>query len=131
MARKRKSSSRPAWLVGLVVALVALICGGLALFPPGDNDPFRTVAPLDVASYLENANTLRGNVYKVEGRVVESLAWSPDSGRLIALEVGEEVIPVLVTPEFKAMNIQKEQRLFFVLEVDDRGILRTRKVSKA
>jgi hypothetical protein len=130
MARKRKSSSRSPWIVGLAV-LVVLAWAGFAFFNTGENDPFRTVAPLDVASYLENSNTLRGNVYKVEGRVAESLAWSPESGRLISLEVGEDLIPVLVTPAFNAMNIQKEQRLFFVLEVDDKGILRTRKVSKA
>jgi hypothetical protein len=36
-----------------------------------------------------------------------------------------------VTPDFNAMNIQKEQQLEFILEVDEKGILRTRKVTKS
>jgi hypothetical protein len=84
-----------------------------------------------VASYLENSNTLRGNIYKMEGTVAESLAWSPASGRLIAVEVGEDILPVLVTVDFNSMNIQKQQRLVFVVEVDEKGILRTREVTKA
>jgi hypothetical protein len=47
------------------------------------------------------------------------------------VEAEEKIIPILVTPEFNAMNIQKEQQLVFVLEVDEKGILRTRKVSKS
>ncbi len=53
------------------------------------------------------------------------------SGRLIAVETDENIIPVLVTPEFQSMNIQKEQKLVFILEVDEKGILRTRKVTKS
>ena len=47
------------------------------------------------------------------------------------LETDENIIPVLVTPEFQSMNIQKEQKLVFILEVDEKGILRTRKVTKS
>ena len=96
-----------------------------------DSNPARTTPPLDVASYLANANSLRGNIYKLEGTVAESLAWSPDSGRLIAVQTEDDIIPILVTPDFNSMNIQKEQRLEFILEVDEKGILCTRKVTKS
>jgi hypothetical protein len=96
-----------------------------------DTKSTRTTPPLDIVSYLENANALRGNTYKLQGTVAESLAWSPDSGRLIAVEAEERIIPILVTPEFNGMNIQKEQQLVFILEVDENGILRSRKVSKS
>ncbi len=43
------------------------------------------MATLDVKAYLENANSLRGNVYKIEGEVTNALAWSPSTGRLIAV----------------------------------------------
>ena len=97
------------------------------------SDPFRTVAPLDVKAYLENANSLRGNVYKIEGEVSNALAWSPATGRLIAVGVnsGADVIPVLVTTDFNQINIQKGQKFIFLLEVDDKGILRTKDLSKA
>ena len=91
----------------------------------------RTVPPLEVKSYLENSQSLRGNIYKLEGKVSDLLAWSKDSGRMIAVQVENEIVPVLVTNDFVNMNIQKEQKLIFVVEVDEKGILRTRKVEKS
>ena len=131
MARKRKSPPRAGWMILALVAVGILFFAAIYLLGFKDSNSARTTPPLDIASYLENANSLRGNTYKLQGTVAESLAWSPDSGRLIAVEAEEKIIPILVTPEFDAMNIQKEQQLVFILEVDEKGILRTRKVSKS
>lgn len=117
----------------MVVAL-ALVFFGLVLawwFSAGNADPHRTLPELVVADYLENSDTLRGNTYKITGKVAESLAWSPESGRLIAVATDSGIVPVLVTAEFNGMNIQKEQKLVLVVEVDEKGILRTREVDKA
>lgn len=130
MARKRKSPPRAGWILGLV-AVGILFFAAIYLLGSKDSNSARTTPPLDIVSYLENANSLRGNTYKLQGTVAESLAWSPDSGRLIAVEAEKQIIPILVTPEFNTMNIQKEQQLVFILEVDEKGILRTRKVSKS
>jgi hypothetical protein len=130
MARK-KTSTLPKGLIPMGAALLAIVVLGFVFLGSKDKSTHRTVPSLDVASYLENSNSLRGNVYKIEGKVSESLAWSPESGRLIAIEVDEEIIPVLVTPDFNDMNIQKEQRLVFLVAVDEKGILRTRKVEKS
>ena len=130
MARKRKSPPRAGWILGLVTIGI-LFFAAIYLLGSKDSNPARTTPPLDVASYLANANSLRGNIYKLEGTVAESLAWSPDSGRLIAVQTEDDIIPILVTPDFNSMNIQKEQRLEFILEVDEKGILRTRKVTKS
>jgi hypothetical protein len=130
MARKRKSPPRAGWILGLVTVGI-LLFAAIYLLGSKDSNPARTTPPLDVASYLANANSLRGNIYKLEGTVAESLAWSPDSGRLIAVQTEDDIIPILVTPDFNSMNIQKEQRLEFILEVDEKGILRTRKVTKS
>jgi len=130
MARRRKSPPRSSWLFGLAI-LGILLSVGLYLLGTKDSNPARTTPPLDIESYLSNANSLRGNIYKLKGTVSESLAWSPESGRLIAVETEEKMVPVLVTPEFNAMNIQKEQVLMFILEVDEKGILRTRQVTKS
>jgi hypothetical protein len=130
MARKKKSSPQPKWLIAIIgLAVVAFI--GSQFFNSKETDPYRTIPLLDASSYLENANSLRGNTYKLKGTVAESLAWSPNSGRLIAINVDDEQLPLLVTPEFNSMNIQKEQKLIFVVEVDEKGILRTKKVSKS
>ena len=130
MARKRKSPPRAGWILGLVTVGI-LLFAAIYLLGSKDSNPARTTPPLDVASYLANADSLRGNIYKLEGTVAESLAWSPDSGRLIAVQTEDDIIPILVTPDFNSMNIQKEQRLEFILEVDEKGILRTRKVTKS
>ena len=103
---------------------------GARFFLSSTSDPFRTIARLDVPSYMDNANSLRGNVYKIEGEVSNSLAWSPTSGRLIAIDTEDEVLPVLVTSEFNAVNIQKGQKFLFVLEVDPNGVLKTKKLTQ-
>ena len=130
MPRKRKSSPHPRRIAAAVV-FIGVLAAGFHFFGSGHSAPHRTVPELDPAAYLENSNSLRGNVYRLEGKVAESLAWSPDSGRLIAIETGGEILPVLVTPEFQDRNIQKEQRLVFLVEVDEQGILRTRRMEKS
>ena len=132
MARRGKSS-RLTW--GIIIAFLLIVAAffGSRLFIGSTTEPFRTTSSLDVQTYLENANSLRGNVYKMEGEVVNSLAWSPSKGRLIAIKVekGSEVVPVLVTTNFNQINIQKGQRFIFLLEVDDKGILRTKDMTKS
>jgi len=130
MARK-KSSSLPKSLLPIAAGFLVIVALGFLFLGAKDQSAHRTVPALDVGAYLENSNSLRGNTYKLEGKVSESLAWSPDSGRLIAIEVDNEIIPILVTADFNDMNIQKEQRLVFLVAVDEKGILRTRKVDKS
>lgn len=132
MARRGKHSIKPLWL-GIAAALVVVAFVGSRLFISATSDPYRTIENLDVRSYLENANSLRSNVYKLEAEVVNSLAWSPSTGRLFAVGVknGDDVLPVLVTTKFNDINIQKGQRFIFLLEVDDKGILRTKALTKA
>jgi hypothetical protein len=132
VARRSKSSRLT---LGIIIALLLILAAfiGSRLFVTATSEPFRTVSSLDVRTYLENANSLRGNVYKIEGEVMNSLGWSPTQGRLIAVGVenGSEVVPVLVTTNFNHINIQKGQRFIFLLEVDNKGILRTKDMTKS
>ena len=132
MARRSKKSRLP---LGIVVAIVLVVAAflGSRFFVTTSSQPFRTATPLDVATYLENANSLRGNVYRLQGEVLNSLGWSPTKGRLIAVGVddGRQVVPVLVTTDFSHINIQRGQRFIFLLEVDDKGILRTKDMTKS
>lgn len=132
MARTSRGSYHLVWVAVAAVLVLGAFAGSF-LFLGGAADPFRTAAPLDVRAYLDNANSLRGNVYKIEGRVEESLAWSPSLGRLFAVSVEEarEMLPVLITTEFNDVNVQKGQRFIFLLEVDDKGMLRTKDLTKA
>ena len=132
MARRRKPSFQPGWLI-LVAVLVLVAFLGSKVFQTKATDPDRSVAPFDGAAYMENANSLRGNVYKVDGEVSNSLAWSPTKGRLFAVDIeqGKNTIPILVTKEFNDVNIQKGQKFTFVLVVDEKGLLRTKKITKS
>jgi hypothetical protein len=112
----------------MLLILLALAIGGGYLLFNRVNDPYRTIVALDVSSYLENSNSLRGNTYKLTGTVMNSLAWSASGGRLFSTEVTAgsttDVLPVLIPTQFNHVNIQKGQRFMFKIEIDDKGILR-------
>jgi hypothetical protein len=131
MARKsRKSPASPLLIGGMLFALVAVLA--VAAFLSGKAEPFRTVPPLDVAVYMENANSLRGNTYQLRGEVLNSLAFSPTSGRLISVSTEDNrVLPLIIPAKFNQTNIQRGQRLVFLLEVDSRGILQVSELSKS
>jgi len=127
MARRRQSSNTQ-WII-LAAGVFAAVLVSLIFFR---NEAYSTTPELQVRDYLANANSLRGNVYRVQGEVEGSLAWSPTMGRLISINVGEDgVLPVLVTKKFDGVNIQKGQKFIFLLEVNPDGILTTKNLTKA
>jgi hypothetical protein len=115
----------------LLLGVLAFAVGGWLIISKV-TDPFRTAAPLDISSYTSSAKSLRGNTYKVAGEVLVLLAWSP-SGRLISVSIenGQRTIPVLLPKEFNSVNIQKGQKLNFLLVVDDSGVLRAKKLARS
>jgi hypothetical protein len=113
-----------------IVLVVAAVAGGYFLFGRS-SDPYRTYTSLPVPDYLQNSNSLRGNVYKLEATIGQSLTWSPNAGRLFAVEANGEVLPVLVPPKFNSVNIERGQRFFFLIKVEDHGILTAEDVKKS
>ena len=130
MARRASSSAHPVWILATVALVVAALGGGFFLHRRV-SDPYRTMTALPVADYLQNSNSLRGNVYKLNGTIAASLDWSPTAGRLFSVDVeGGEVLAVLVPPQFNHINIERGQRYFFKIEVGEKGILRAQDVRK-
>lgn len=139
MPRRRKSGINLGQLLGLAGGITLLIgAGGVVLFlflgnppgGPGDDAPRRTrvsANDLNVAEYLKNANALRGNAYRVSGRVEEQLRWSPGEGRLISILVpasgDTSPIPILVPKQFSHLNLEKGSQFTFVVEVRNSGVL--------
>jgi hypothetical protein len=123
----------PVWFA--VVALLAggAIAAGYFVFSRA-SDPYRTMQSLSVPAYLDNANSLRGNTYRVGGTVWDSLGWSPAAGRMYAIEVGEakptDPLPILVPAALNHVNLQKGQRFVFQVEVGEGGILIVRDLKK-
>ena len=129
MGRRASSSVNPAWFVIVAAVVVAAIAGGWAL-KGTVTDPFRTLAVFPVADYLQNSNSLRGNVYKLDGVVSEQLGYV-NNARLISIEVNGEPVSLIVPAELRDVNVQKGQRLLFKVEVGDKGILKALDVKKA
>jgi hypothetical protein len=131
MVRRASSSVNPWWVGVVVIFVLAAMVGGWALFR-SVSDPFRTLTALDVSAYLNNANSLRGNVYKLNAAVDTQLAWAPAKGRLYSVEVNgrDDILAVMIPASFNNMNIQKGQRYFFKIEIGDKGILYVKDIRK-
>ncbi|MCB1233975.1 MAG: hypothetical protein KDM91_02775 [Verrucomicrobiae bacterium] len=122
-------------IVGFLVAavfLIYLVAGDLLGAKGGGSGgsggrDFSSAATLEVSTYLENANSLRGNVYRVTGKVEETLKWTPDRGRLISLSVegggATSPVPVLVPEDFSSTNIERGVDFTFLVRVDRGGLL--------
>jgi hypothetical protein len=131
MARKSKKSSQSPVVLGIVVVAVLALAVSVFLVSRS-SQPYRTTDSLDVASYLENANSLRGNTYRLDGEVLNALAMSPTQGRLISVQPEEGgVLPLMIPSNFNSMNIQRGQRFVFMVEVDERGILQVTDMTKS
>jgi hypothetical protein len=74
-------------VVAVLVGVGTLVVGRLVFSHA--SDPYRTLQPLNVAGYLDNANSLRGNVYRVTGTIWNSLGWSPTAGRIFSVEAAD------------------------------------------
>lgn len=82
---------------------------------------------LNLATYRDNGNSLRGNVYRIEGKVEETLRWTADRGRLISFEASDATdripVPVLVPGDFRNVNIERGSEMAMVVRVDRDGTL--------
>lgn len=139
MPRRRNSGINLPQVIGLVGGIAFLFTVAavvLYLFlggPSGGTDestPRRTrvsANDLSVSDYLDNANSMRGNSYRVSGRVEEQLRWSADEGRLVSVVVSGQgdaaPIPILVPRQFSHLNLEKGTSFSFVVEVRTNGIL--------
>ncbi len=136
MARRASSRISPAIIFGSAFVLLLAVGGGYWLLS-GASNPYRTVPDLDSAAYLENANSLRGNVYRIDGTVQNSLAWSPAKGRLISVNLGADggnkgdIVAVFVPAKFNQVNLQKGQRYQFKVEIGKDGVIEAQDLRKS
>jgi len=131
MPRRRKSNSSRGPLITLIFVLIGAGIGGNFLFKRS-SDPFVTLTELSIPAFLENANSLRGNTYKLRGSIDERLdEWPPSDGRLFSVVVdrdgiagGEsELVPVHFPSDFNGQNIQRDQEYNLKVEVGTGGLL--------
>jgi hypothetical protein len=115
--------------VVIAALLFKLIAGGI-FGGGGQSAAKRTTgkaALLSLETYRSNGNSLRGNVYRVEGKVEETLRWTAERGRLISFEAtdanGAMPVPILVPEDFSNINIERGAEMALLVRVDRDGTL--------
>jgi hypothetical protein len=141
MPRRAKSSFSAVHLVASIaaVAIVAFVGFKLLSQGGGSSGGFVGVTDLSIREYLQNSNALGGNTYRIEGMISERLDdpnWPSHAGRLFSVMVedgdGIEPLPVIVPAKFNGINIQRNQRFRFKVEVQSgTGILEVLDLSKS
>lgn len=134
MARRAHHQTAPS--LWLILPLVFVVLGVLGAFLfQRDGNPYRTVERLKPGDYLENANSLRGNTYQLEGVIASSLGWSQEKGRLFSFRIThgdkEYPLPLLVPPTLRDLNLQKGQRYRIKVRVNEAGLLQAEDMTKA
>ena len=76
MSRHKKSRGLPPWLI-LLLLLIVGVAGYWSLRQGGSEASIRTTEQLDPVLYYDNANSLRGNTYKIDAEIDSSLGNSP------------------------------------------------------
>lgn len=138
MARRASSGANIGLIAGIAAAIIGFLVIAALLFNLIAGDMFggggggskrstSNATALNLATYRDNGNSLRGNIYSIEGRVEETLRWTSDRGRLISFEANDSVdsipVPVLVPEEFSNINIERGSELAMVVRVDRDGTL--------
>ena len=109
-------------MVGIGAVLLTLVIGGY-LTLGGTQDPYRTTSPFPVKDYLDNANSLRGNTYRLEAQIDSTLEVAPDSSRLLAVESAGDILPILIPSKLNGMNIERGQKLHFKVQINEKGLV--------
>lgn len=137
MARRASSGINVGQIAGIAVAILGflvvaallfkLIAGDLIGSGGGSNRSSGNATMLNLSTFRENANSLRGNIYRIEGKVEETLRWTPDRGRLISFDANDTMIsipvPVRIPEEFSNVNIERGTSMNMVVRVDREGTL--------
>jgi|GEM_PF-2111632 len=121
MARKRKSSSRLAPIIGIVVVVIALTGGGLVFFLRMQNQLSR-LPTFPTETYLtgENLWSLEDQEFKIEGRVDKVIMPSEDrKTTLVSVQPdgSKRRIPLLISDEAGKKTILPEQDLLFKVQL--------------
>ena len=136
MSRKKKSKGIPPWLIGLIVLLLG-VAAFLSLRQNSSEASLRTIEELNPELYYENANSLRGNTYKIDVTIDSSLGNSPSMGRLFSVAAksmdkngSPAILPVLVPARLGSLTIQKGQHYLMKVKVVDNGLLQVEEAEK-
>ena len=140
MPRRASSGISRGQIVGLSIVVLGICVVAFLLIRImsgeilGGGSKASSATVLSISDYLENANSLRGNVYQVSGVIEEQLKWTPENGRLFSLEANHggdtTPIPIRVPQEFSTQNIDRGAEFRFIVEVGKDGLLIAQNIEK-
>jgi hypothetical protein len=138
MPRRASSGISPQQIIGLAAAVIIIAVVGFlfvkTLSKGNDTTSSKRATELNVSEYLENANSLRGNVYSVTGIVEDQLKWTPNNGRLFSVEAehgdNNTPLPIHVPQDFSKTNIDRGSQFRFIVEVGRDGTLVAESIEK-
>jgi hypothetical protein len=136
MSRKKKSQGIPPWLIGILLVLIS--AGAYLIFQQGGtSSSLRTTEELNAEEYYKNANSLRGNTYKIDVEIDSALGNSPTKGRLFSVTLKQPgksgspaILPVLIPLELGSLTIQKGQHYLMKVKVIENGLLKVEEATK-
>lgn len=129
MARRASSTVNPVWLIAAALIAIAAVAAVL-FFKDTVSDPYRTLPPFPVKEFMDNANSLRGNVYRVECVIGDQLQYT-QGARLFTVEIDGEPVGLVVPAELRDVNVQKGQRYLFKVQVENKGVLKALDAKKS
>jgi hypothetical protein len=119
-------------LIALMIGLPLAAVGVLWQLTKGGSSigqPLGNLSEISIADYRTNANSLRGNQYKVSGRIIERFdQWRASEGAWYRLDVEQDntiyPFPVHFPPALNELNIEVGQTYLLKIEIADQGIAR-------
>ena len=133
MPRRAKSGITGAQIAVIAAVVVAGFVGGFFLLTRS-KDPFIGLNDLPIASYRDDASRMRGNQFKIKGRIGARLdQWRTVEGRVFSLIVSDGFksypIGIHVPAELNNQNIIRGQEYRMKVTVGDAGILIVNEIS--
>lgn len=129
MSRRAQKGINP-MIIALTGIIIALIFVTIIFLLKTQKDSIRSVNKFNVNDYIKEGSTLLGTEGIVTGTVNEKLRWTTNRGEVISLRVEEinQLIPILIPPSFRDLNISIGDRFTFRIEVGNSEVLTAKEI---
>ena len=129
MSRRAQKGINP-MIIALTGIIIALIFVTIIFLLKTQKNSIRSVNKFNVNDYIKEGSTLLGTEGILTGTVNEKLRWTTNRGEVISLRVEEinQLIPILIPPSFRDLNISIGDRFTFRIEVGNSEVLTAKEI---